>query len=101
VFYGDDEFFQMCTGKKEYISVKTADSKRIHKQKRLLFVNLRQSYLEFKGHYLSLKTVFSKFCSKQPSCCVTVETRGMHSLCACEMHQNLKLLAAALPEQKD
>jgi hypothetical protein len=45
----------MCPGKKEYVSVKTADSKRIHKQKILLLVKFQQLYLEFKAHHLSLK----------------------------------------------
>jgi hypothetical protein len=37
--YEDDELSWVCLGKKEYVSVKTTDSKRIFKQKGLLLVN--------------------------------------------------------------
>jgi hypothetical protein len=50
VFYDDNEFSRMYPGKKEYVSVKTTDTKRIHEQKRLLVVNLKQLYSGFKVH---------------------------------------------------
>jgi hypothetical protein len=83
VFYEDDEFPWLCPGKEGYVSIKTTDSKRIHEHKRLLLVNLKQLYLEFKAQYLSLKIGLSKCYSLPPPWCVTLECRGTHSLCVC------------------
>jgi hypothetical protein len=77
-FYEDNDFAGMCPGKKEYVSVKTTDSRRIHRQKRLLLVNLKQLYLEFKSQHLSLK-----ICSLWPPWHITVDSRGMCSVCVC------------------
>ena len=45
-FYQSDEFSRMCSGKREFVSVKT-DEGRVHKQKRLLLVNLQEVHLEY------------------------------------------------------
>ena len=39
----------------------------------------------------------SKFCETRPKNCITVGTRGTHSVCVCKIHQNVKLIIAALP----
>lgn len=98
-FYQSDEYSRMCPGKKEYVSVKTDDG-RVQMQKRLLLLNLKELHIEY------LKTTgdkigFSKFCELRPKWCVTVSSRGMHSVCVCEQHQNAKLLVAALPDRSD
>ena len=94
-FYQSDEFSRMCPGKKEYISV-WVDGIKIQQQKRLLLTNLKElliEYLKATGD----KIGFSKFCELRPKWCVTVNSKGMHSVCVCEQHQNAKLLVAALP----
>ena len=91
--------YGMCPGKKEYVSVRI-DGKREQKQKRLLLVNLKELHLEFiksTGDEIS----FSKFCELRPKWCVTVNSRGMHSVCVCQQHQNVKLLMAAIPDNCD
>ena len=38
----------MCPGKKDFLSVKNSEGKRVHVQKRLLLANLRELYLHYK-----------------------------------------------------
>ena len=47
-FYLSDEISRVMPGKKDFVSVRGADGKRVHKQKRLLMCNLREAYREFK-----------------------------------------------------
>ena len=48
------------------------------------------------------KIGFSKFCQLRPKWCVTVDsTSGVHCVCVCEIHQNAKLLHAAIPGKTD
>ena len=43
-----------------------------------------------------------KFCQLRPKWCITVNsTSGVHSACVCEIHQNVKLLTAAIPGNFD
>ncbi|CAH0547009.1 unnamed protein product [Brassicogethes aeneus] len=99
-FYEDDEFSRMCPGKKEFVSVRDSKTgKRIHMQKLLLFVNLKELNLTFQERYPQLKIGLSKFSSLRPPWCVTVTACGVHSVCVCETHQNLKLLTAALSKK--
>ena len=98
-FYEDDEFSRMCPGKKDFVSVKES-SGRIHKQKRLLLTNIKEMHVEFKQR-TKLKIGLSKFCELRPKWCVTVDNSGMHSVCVCQIHQNLKLQISVLPERID
>ena len=86
----------MCHGKKEFVSVRK-DDKREHKQKRLLLINLKELHFEFLKEVRD-KISFSKFC---PKWCVPVTSSGMHSVCVCQLHQNSKLLVAAISQEND
>ena len=90
----------MCPGKKEYVSVKI-DGQRTQIQKRLLLINLKELYTELKAKEPICKIGFSKFCELRPAWCVTVGARGAHSVCVCEIHQNVKLLIDATPGVKN
>jgi len=95
-FYNNDEYSRICPGKKDFVSIKQSSGVRLHEQKRLVLVNLKELHLEFvktTGIHLG----FSTFCSLRPKSCVTVGSSGSHSVCVCEQHQNAKLLLAALP----
>ena len=84
-------------GKKQYISIKIEGCNE-HKQKELILVNLKELYFEFLK--LGQPIGFSKFCQLCPKCCITVDSSsGVHSVYVCEIHQNCKLMAAALPSQ--
>ena len=87
--YESEEFTRICPGKKDYVSV-YINGVKIHKQKRLILVQLKELYLEY-------KIGFSKFCELRPKWCITVNSSGTHSVCVCSYHQNTKLMCAALP----
>ena len=81
-------FSRQCPGKKDFVTVQT-DQVKVQKQKRMLLVNLKELYLEFKKKHENAKVGLSKFCSLRPRWCVTVDSPGAHSVCVCEIHQNL------------
>ena len=98
-FFEDDEISRMCPGQKEFLSIRI-DGERVHKQKRLLLLNLKEMHVEFKKR-TAMKVGLSKFCSLRPPWCITVDSSGAHAICVCETHQNLKLAVAALPVRTD
>ena len=51
-FYEDNEYSRMCPGAKEYKSV-TIDGVKKKKQKRLLLVNIKELYVEFRKKYMN------------------------------------------------
>ena len=63
-------------------------------------VNLRELCLVFR-EYTSEQIGFSKFCELRPKWCLPVSSSGMHSVCVCELHQNVKLLVDVIPIQAD
>jgi hypothetical protein len=93
--YESDEYSRMCPGKKDFVSVKVGGV-RVQQQKRLLLVNLKELYIEFRKKS-ELRIGFSKFCDLRPKSCVTVSASGMHSVCVCEAHQNMKLICSVVP----
>ncbi|XP_048845329.1 uncharacterized protein LOC125716737 isoform X3 [Brienomyrus brachyistius] len=94
--YQDEEFSRMCPGMKDCVSVKTDDG-TVYKQKRLILVNLKELYLEYTKRHPDDDVGISKFCELRPLWCRTVNASGMHSACVCQIHQNVKLMTAALP----
>ena len=86
----------MNTVENDFVSVKI-EGKRVHKQKRLLLTNPEELYCQFKLKYPHIQVGLSKFCELRPAWCVTVDGKGMHSVCVCETHQNLKLLVSVIP----
>ena len=102
-FYQQDEYSRCCPGIKDFVSV-TKDSVTTKHQKRLLLLNIKQLFLEFKEEYPTVKIGFSKFRELRLECVKTVNHGGMHSVCVCQYHQNVKLLVSVIPgnfEYKD
>ncbi len=94
--YEDDEVSRICPGIQDYVSVKI-NGTRVQKQKRLLLANLKEVYAMFKHRYPDSKIGFSTFCALRPGWVVTTSASGMHNVCVCQIHQNLKLMVDALP----
>lgn len=90
-FYELDENSRMLPGKKDFVSVKK-NGERVHVQKRLLLVNLKELYTLFKEKYPLIKCSFSKFATLRPKHCVLAGASGTHSVCVCAIHENVKLL---------
>lgn len=83
-------------GAKDDVSVREGDA-RVHKQRRLLLLNLNELHIMYKEIYPQSKVGLSKFCELRPKECVTVGARGTHSVCVCTIHQNVKLMLADIP----
>ena len=69
-------------------------------KKRLLLLILNELYTIIKRDNPELKIGISKFCDLRPKNCATVGARGTHSVCVCKIHQNVKLMVAALPHSE-
>ena len=98
-FFQSDEYTRLLPGAKDYKSVKELDGQRVHKQKRLILMNLNELYENYKTKYPDDKVGLSKFCMLRPKECITVGCRGTHSVCVCTIHQNVKLMLSALPTE--
>ena len=78
--------------------MKGSDGKPVHKQKRLLLLNLSELYIYYQAKYTGDKIGLSKCRSLQPQHCITVGCRGTHSVYVCIIHENVKLMITALPK---
>lgn len=95
-FYYDDEISRISSNTKDCVSVPSEHGKRELKTKRLILHNLKDVYLFFKEQNPNDKIGFTKFCELRPKECVTVNSRGIHSVCVCTYHQNVKLMMQSI-----
>jgi hypothetical protein len=59
---------------------------------------MKELHIEFKKKYNYLKVGFSKFCELRPKWCIPVGgASGLHAVCVCQYHQNVKLLVQKIP----
>ena len=109
-FYEDDEYSRMCPGAKQYKSKSvTIDGVKRKKQKRLLLVNMKELYLEFRKKYINnsqgndnpeIHIVLPKNFSLRQKWVVTASDSYMDNVCVCAIHQNLKLMTHAVPSNE-
>ena len=90
-FYESDENSRLMPGKKDCVSVRTAEW-RVNIQKRLVLSNLKELHRLFKDRFPGQKVGFSKFAELRPKHCVLAGASGTHSVCVCTIHQNVKLM---------
>ena len=96
-FYQNDEYSQQLPGKKGCVNI----GKNVHVSKRFILCNLKELYTAFKHKYLYLKISSSKFASLRPKWYISVGPKGTHSVCACTIHQHVKLLLSSVNLSKD
>ena len=95
-FYEEDQISQMCAGKKDFVNIKSSHGTKKHHQKRLIFCNIREVYLQYKSTFLDDKLGFSKFAELRPKWYRTVGQSGSHNVCICTYHQNVKLMLLSI-----
>ena len=78
--------------KKDCASIRSKDGSKEKVQKRLLLVNISEIYASFKAEFPSLKIGFSTFALLRPKWCMPVGVAGLHNVCVCTYHQNVKLM---------
>ena len=83
--------YQVCYPVKKIVSMKV-ENVRVHKQKRLILMNLNELYTVFKKEHQDVTIGISIFCELRPKNYITVGSRGSHSVCVCKIHQNVKPL---------
>ena len=96
-FYQNDEYSQQLPGKKGCVNI----GKNVHVSKWFILCNLKELYTAFKHKYLYLKISSSKFASLRPKWYISVGPKGTHSVCACTIHQHVKLLLSSVNLSKD
>lgn len=69
---------------------------KVVKQKQLMLLNLRETYVLFKQEHGDLKVGASSFYNLRPKECVLIGTKGTHVTCVCVYHQNVKLMHEVL-----
>ena len=87
----------MMLGKKHFVFVKQC-KERVHVQKRFVLCKMKEVYQLFKEKFPN-ETIGSKFADLHPVC-VLPGASGIHLVCVCSIHQNVKLtiLSAKLPD---
>lgn len=60
--------------------------------------NLNGVYIHFKELYPETKVGFSKFAELRPKNCVLTGVSGTHTVCVSIIHQNVKLMLAAIQQ---
>jgi hypothetical protein len=102
-FYLSDDYSRMMPGMKDYVSVRqTGGEKKVKIQKRLLLINIDElffKYKEFCLNQLCMKSCGkSKFFELRPKHVIEVGAAGIHNVCVCEKHQNIKLMLDAVSD---
>ena len=90
-FYEHDENSRMLPRKKDFVFVKVNNG-RLHMQKRLLLINLKELHQLFKEKHPEVKCSFYKSAALRPKHCVLAGASGTHLICVCAIHKNIKLL---------
>ena len=90
-FYKSEDISRVMPGIKDYILVRK-DGHRIQEQKYLVLCNLKEAFQRYKSMFPDKKISFSKFASLRPKECVLAGASGIHSVCVCTIHQNVKLM---------
>lgn len=96
-FYNSDANSRLMPRVKDVISVKI-DGQRSLVQKRLLLLDLKGLYREYKELHKDFPVSFSKFAQLRPKHCILAGASGTHSVCVCTIHQNCKLMLDAINE---
>ena len=58
--------------------------------------NIQEVFLGFKKVNPDVQKGFSKFCELRPKYVVNINSNGIHKVCVCEYHQNVKLMLLSL-----
>ena len=93
-FYVRDDISRMLPGKKDYVSVKLADGKREHRQKRLLLFKIGEAHELFKEE-TNVQIGKSKFAELRPPQ-VIPSSAFDQEVCICKYHENIDLLLHGL-----
>ena len=98
-FFEDDRISRQMPGKKDCISVRDSEGKKVNMQKRLVLSNLKEVFAKFKELDDHPDIGFSSFAALRPKHCVLAGSSGTHAVCVCTYHQNPTLQLNAIGQQ--
>jgi len=98
-FYVRDDISRMLPGKKDYVSVKQADGKREHRQKRVLLFKIGEAHELFKEES-NVQIGKSKFAELRPPQVIPSSAIDQE-VCICKYHENIDLLLHGLSRISD
>lgn len=86
-----------CSGMKEYVSIKDDNGQTIKVQKKILIYNINELYNNYvkQNQHTSVPSL-PFFAQLRPKQCVFADAPGMHNVCVCAIHQNIKLKLSAV-----
>lgn len=100
-FYISDDNSRIVPNMRECVYVKKKDGDTTRKEKaekRMMMTNLKDSYNEFKTMHPTLKVGITKFAEFRPRNVRWPGQKGVHYMCTCPYHQNMKLMLTGLKE---
>jgi hypothetical protein len=90
-FYVSDRTSRIMPGAKDYVSV-DSEGKMVHLQKLLILCNQKEAYFNFKKQNPEKLLGFAKFAELLLKNRVLAGVSGMHAVCLCTIHKNVKLV---------
>lgn len=98
-FYLKESIVRELPGMKDTVSVKV-NGKREKRQKKLLTLTINEIFAEFKKEYPTVEISLSKFFQLRPAECVSPNSSGVHNVCVCVYHQNIKLMSLVFDQRE-
>lgn len=98
-FYLKESIVRELPGMKDTVSVKV-NGKREKRQKKLLTLTINEIFEEFKKENPTVSISLSKFFQLRPAECVSPNSSGVHNVCVCVYHQNIKLMSLVFDQRE-
>lgn len=97
-FFYDETISRVSPNLHDVVIVRDEHRNKVTKPKRLLLESLKSVYEMFKKQHESdnFKISFSKFCKLKPVEFRNADSRGVHNVCVCMYHQNVKMILEAI-----
>lgn len=94
-FYLSDDASRIMPGVRDCV-VTEKNGKRHQEQKRLLLFNIGELHRRFREKFPDVTMSLDTFRKLRPRQCIMAGQTGTHTVCVCEIHQNMKLKFQAI-----
>lgn len=94
-FFDSDDISRPMPGANDFVSEYRNGSKE-QVQKRLLMMSLKEAYMIFEERCQNVEIGFTLFTMLRPKHCRLLDSTGIHNVCVCTYHENVKLMLNSL-----
>ena len=94
-FFDDNDISRPMPGTNDFVS-EFRNGRKEHVQKRLLMMSLKEAYMIFVDKYKDINIGFTVFTQLRPKHCILLDSTGIHNVCICTIHENVKLMINSL-----